>query len=159
MIFLEAKRNNPSGYDDRDFWALEKGIISEKLENEFELCNRMKKIIDSTDNMIEVLCMRMVKMFKQNLFDASKYIKAKPVVKWAGGKTQMLDILVLNKPEKFNKYIEPFIGGGALFFDLSPENAIISDSNPELINLYKVIADDVDELIVKIGRASCRERV
>ena len=37
--------------------------------------------------MIEVLCMRMVKMFKQNLFDASKYIKAKPVVKWAGGKT------------------------------------------------------------------------
>ena len=101
-------------------------------------------------NMIEVLCMRMVKMFKQNLFDASKYIKAKPVVKWAGGKTQMLDILVLNKPEKFNKYIEPFIGGGALFFDLSPENAIISDSNPELINLYKVIADDVDELIVKL---------
>ena len=89
-------------------------------------------------------------MFKQNLFDASKYIKAKPVVKWAGGKTQMLDILVLNKPEKFNKYIEPFIGGGALFFDLSPENAIISDSNPELINLYKVIADDVDELIVKL---------
>lgn len=87
---------------------------------------------------------------QQKLFDENKYVKAKPVLKWAGGKTQMLDILVQNMPTKFNKYIEPFIGGGALFFELAPKNAIISDSNPELINMYKVIAEDVDELIVKL---------
>lgn len=87
---------------------------------------------------------------QQKLFDENKYTKAKPVLKWAGGKTQILDVLTSNKPAKFNKYIEPFIGGGALFFELSPENAIISDSNPELINLYKVIAEDVDGLIAKL---------
>ncbi len=85
MIFLEAKRKNPSGYHDRDFWALEKGIISEKLENEFELCNRMKKIIDSTDNMIEVLCPKFVELivkddfytrFKDSL-DENKKLKVK----------------------------------------------------------------------------------
>ncbi|CAF1771773.1 Modification methylase DpnIIA [Bacillus subtilis] len=86
-------------------------------------------------------------MEQQILFNNNNYIKAKPVLKWAGGKTQMLDILTQNMPTNFNKYMEPFIGGGALFFELSPENAIISDSNPELINLYRVIAEHVDELI------------
>ncbi|WP_216831012.1 Dam family site-specific DNA-(adenine-N6)-methyltransferase [Alkalihalobacterium elongatum] len=89
-------------------------------------------------------------MQQQKLFDGKNYVKPRPVLKWAGGKTQMIDILVSNMPKQFNKYIEPFIGGGALFFELSPENAIISDANPELINLYKVIADDVNELIEKL---------
>lgn len=87
---------------------------------------------------------------QQKLFDESNYVKAKPVLKWAGGKTQMLDILKENMPTKFNKYIEPFIGGGALFFELAPTNAIIADSNPELINLYKIIAENVDELIEEL---------
>lgn len=91
------------------------------------------------------------------LFDDIKYMKAKPVLKWAGGKTQMLDILNDNKPTKYNKYIEPFIGGGALFFELSPENAIISDSNPELVNLYKTIADDVDSLIAELKKMKNEE--
>lgn len=71
----------------------------------------------------------------------------KPVLKWAGGKQQMLDILLSQMPKKYNRYIEPFIGGGALFFSLCPDNAVIADSNPELINLYKVVANNVDELI------------
>lgn len=71
----------------------------------------------------------------------------KPILKWAGGKTQMLDQLLDRIPHKFGKYIEPFFGGGALFFAVNPEQAIISDSNPELINLYNVIADDVESLI------------
>lgn len=87
---------------------------------------------------------------QQKLFNESNYVKAKPVLKWAGGKTQMLDILKENMPTKFNKYIEPFIGGGALFFELAPTNAIIADSNPELINLYKIIAENVDELIEEL---------
>ncbi|WP_300559808.1 Dam family site-specific DNA-(adenine-N6)-methyltransferase [Companilactobacillus sp.] len=73
--------------------------------------------------------------------------KIKPVVKWAGGKGQMLKYITPRLPEKYNKYIEPFVGGGALFFSEMPQNAIISDSNEELINLYKIIADDVDGLI------------
>lgn len=92
----------------------------------------------------------MIKVIQQKFFDENKYIKAKPVLKWAGGKTQMLNILIESMPKKFNKYIEPFIGGGALFFELAPENAIISDSNPELINMYKIIAEDVEELIFKL---------
>lgn len=59
----------------------------------------------------------------------------------------MLDALLTKVPKKYNKYIEPFIGGGALFFALSPKEAVIADSNPELINLYNVIASDVESLI------------
>lgn len=74
-------------------------------------------------------------------------IQAKPILKWAGGKQQMADILLSNSPKQYNKYIEPFIGGGALFFAKQPHKAIISDSNAELINLYRVVADDVELLI------------
>ena len=74
-------------------------------------------------------------------------IKLKPFLKWAGGKTQLLDDLLPRIPAYTGKYIEPFIGGGALFFALCPNNAIISDSNPELINAYKQIADNVDEVV------------
>ncbi|MEC2073997.1 Dam family site-specific DNA-(adenine-N6)-methyltransferase [Alkalihalophilus marmarensis] len=74
-------------------------------------------------------------------------LSPKPVLKWAGGKQQMLDILLENTPRKYNKYIEPFFGGGALFFGLKPQNAIIADSNPELINLYRTLAKNVDGVI------------
>ena len=73
--------------------------------------------------------------------------KYKPILKWAGGKTQLLEYLLPKIPAEYNKYIEPFFGGGALFFALKPENSIIADSNPELINLYRVIAKDVNSLI------------
>lgn len=79
-----------------------------------------------------------------------KISKAKPVVKWAGGKGQMLNVLESNMPNQYNKYIEPFIGGGALFFAENPQNAIIADSNTELINLYNVIASDVNKLIEEL---------
>lgn len=72
---------------------------------------------------------------------------ARPILKWAGGKQQLLQRLIPAVPESFNQYIEPFFGGGALFFALRPVKAIISDSNPELINLYKTAADDVEHLI------------
>ncbi|WFS63989.1 Dam family site-specific DNA-(adenine-N6)-methyltransferase [Pseudodesulfovibrio thermohalotolerans] len=75
---------------------------------------------------------------------------AKPILKWAGGKSQMLDILVPLVPPAYGKYIEPFFGGGALFFSMAPANAVIADSNPELVNLYRVVADQVDELILAL---------
>lgn len=64
-----------------------------------------------------------------------------PVVKWAGGKRQILDKLNNYIPTKFNTYYEPFIGGGALLFDISPQKAVINDSNEELMNVYKVLLD------------------
>ena len=74
-------------------------------------------------------------------------IQAKPILKWAGGKTQMLGDLLPKVPSSYGRYIEPFFGGGAMFFALQPEQAIISDSNPELINLYRQVADNVDDVI------------
>ena len=79
-------------------------------------------------------------------------IQAKPILKWAGGKTQMLKDLLPKVPDSYGRYIEPFIGGGAMFFALNPEDAIIADSNPELINMYTQIADNVDEVIAYLKK-------
>ncbi|WP_220396025.1 Dam family site-specific DNA-(adenine-N6)-methyltransferase [Bifidobacterium pseudocatenulatum] len=73
--------------------------------------------------------------------------RVKPILKWAGGKSQMLDVLLPKVPAHYGKYIEPFFGGGALFFALRPENAVIADSNPELVNLYTQVRDHVVEVI------------
>lgn len=73
--------------------------------------------------------------------------KPKPILKWAGGKQQMLDVILPKVPARYNRYIEPFFGGGALFFALRPDDAIIADSNPELINLYKIVANELPALI------------
>ncbi len=75
-----------------------------------------------------------------------------PIVKWVGGKRQLMFEILKNMPEDYNKYFEPFIGGGALFFELQPDNAYISDMNEELINLYKVVRDNVDELIADLQK-------
>lgn len=74
-------------------------------------------------------------------------VQAKPILKWAGGKTQMLGDLLPKVPAAYGRYIEPFIGGGAMFFALNPNDAVIADSNPELINMYKQVADNVDAVI------------
>lgn len=75
-----------------------------------------------------------------------------PIVKWVGGKRQLMFELLKNMPENYNRYFEPFIGGGALFFELQPDNAYISDLNEELINLYKVVRDNVEELITDLQK-------
>ena len=74
-------------------------------------------------------------------------LPAKPILKWAGGKTQILSEIISRSPSSYNQYIEPFIGGGAVFFALHPQPAIIADSNPELVNLYKCLADNVEQVI------------
>ena len=70
-----------------------------------------------------------------------------PVVKWVGGKRQLLNELTPLFPKKFNAYCEPFVGGGAMLFNRQPSIAYINDLNGELINVYEVIRDNVDELI------------
>lgn len=74
-------------------------------------------------------------------------IEVKPILKWVGGKRQLLSEISPMIPEKFNKYYEPFLGAGAVLFSLLPGKAIINDLNSELINVYKVIKEQPDELI------------
>ena len=73
----------------------------------------------------------------------------KPFLKWAGGKRQLLPEIRKYLPKNIGKttYFEPFLGGGALLFDLQPKTAIVNDKNKELINCYQVIKDSVEELI------------
>jgi DNA adenine methylase len=80
--------------------------------------------------------------------------KAKPFLKWAGGKTRLLETLSNLLPETIDTYYEPFIGGGALFFHLAHEqrfrHAILNDFNPELVNCYQVVRDAVEALIAQL---------
>jgi DNA adenine methylase len=80
---------------------------------------------------------------------------ATPILKWAGGKRQLLQAIKdaygdieLGK----HRYYEPFFGGGALFFDLDPHKANLNDINKELINVYEVVRDDVNALIVELEK-------
>lgn len=70
-----------------------------------------------------------------------------PFVKWAGGKRQLLSEIKKHLPKTFNNYFEPFVGGGALLFELGLENSIISDSNRVLIDTYIAIRDHLNELL------------
>lgn len=99
---------------------------------------------------------------KKNLMEDSSRIiseKPKPFVKWVGGKRQLLSqfrSMNLYPPEKFNtetgKYFEPFVGGGAVFFDLLPKTAYLSDLNNELIITYNVIKNDTENLIKSLKK-------
>jgi len=70
-----------------------------------------------------------------------------PIVKWAGGKRRLVNNIKALFPEKFNNYYEPFVGGGALFFNLKPNNATIVDLNDQLINFYEQVRDNPIDLL------------
>lgn len=78
--------------------------------------------------------------------------RVKPFLKWAGGKSQMLDEIIPLMPDNYGTYIEPFVGGGALFFAVKPEKAVIADSNPELINCFRQVAENVEDVIGYLRR-------
>jgi len=82
--------------------------------------------------------------------DSTERSSCRPFLKWAGGKTQLLPHLVHRIPNSFNRYIEPFIGGGALFFALQPRISLLADCNQELINCYQVVRSDVEALIEEL---------
>lgn len=81
-----------------------------------------------------------------------------PVLKWAGGKTQLLDAILPLIPADIDRYYEPFVGGGAICFALQPEKAVINDINPQLINLYRQIklnAEQVIDCISELDSKKC----
>lgn len=77
--------------------------------------------------------------------------KLQPFTKWTGGKRQLLPVIKSLMPDNYNGYFEPFIGGGALFFDLAPEKAVINDFNSELVNCYLQIKERPLELIALLA--------
>jgi len=72
---------------------------------------------------------------------------ARPFVKWAGGKRQILSELMSRIPNTFGRYFEPMLGGGALYFALQPKSAVLNDTNQELINVFNTVRGNVDALI------------
>ena len=77
-------------------------------------------------------------------------VTAKPIIKWAGGKSQLLPQIREMLPESYNRYFEPFIGGGALFLNLKPEDAVINDFNSQLTNLYIQVRNNCPALEAKL---------
>ena len=73
-----------------------------------------------------------------------------PVLKWVGGKRQLLDTLTPLLPQKISTYCEPFVGGGALLYALQPRTAYVNDINDELIRVYEIIRKDVESLILAL---------
>lgn len=84
----------------------------------------------------------------------NKNLLVAPVLKWVGGKRQLMDEIKKHLPDDINKltYYEPFIGGGALLFELQPKRAIVNDVNSELINVYEMIRDNVEGLIADLEK-------
>lgn len=76
-----------------------------------------------------------------------KNILVAPVLKWVGGKRQLISDIEPLIPKRISTYVEPFVGGGAVLFHLQPKKAIINDYNQELMNVYQVIKDKPNELI------------
>ena len=83
----------------------------------------------------------------------------KPVIKWVGGKSQLTQKIREMLPDKFETYYEPFLGGAAVLLDLNPVDAVVNDINPELINMYLQIKNNVEEVIDWLDIINeCREK-
>lgn len=95
--------------------------------------------------LIYIMLWRNINIMKKNKLVA-------PVLKWVGGKRQLIDEIEKVLPKKYGTYYEPFIGGGAVLFALQPDKAVINDINSELINLYNTIKNDVEELISDLSK-------
>ncbi len=78
--------------------------------------------------------------------------RPRPPIKWAGGKGQLLPQFEPLFPRRFDQYVEPFVGGGAVFFHLAPRRAVLIDNNPELINFYRVVRSSLGQLLADLDQ-------
>jgi DNA adenine methylase len=121
-------------------------LLFQKRDIEEKILYNFKAVI------FEVKMSSAEKQLEKKVSSSSKNPLVRPFLKWAGGKRQLLHVLKDNLPTKYKTYYEPFVGGGAFLFDLQPKQAVINDSNGELINCYQVIKDAVQELIEDLGK-------
>ncbi len=91
-------------------------------------------------------------MAQANPVPTLRTVQPRPFLKWAGGKSQLLDQLWEFRPATFARYHEPFLGGGAFFFRLRPERALLSDVNEELINCYETVRDKPKQLLTALAK-------
>ena len=91
-------------------------------------------------------------------FDRNALPKPSPFIKWVGGKGRILSQLrpMLPKGVGLMRHVEPFVGGGAMFFSRQPKRALLADVNQELINTYTCIRDDLDKVIRALGSLACK---
>ena len=95
----------------------------------------------------------------------SSVAKVTPLLKWAGGKRQLLPALAQHYPAKFGRYFEPFFGSGAVFFDLFSQGILdgrpvhLSDANPDLVGLYRTVRDDTDAVVEALRRLEREHRL
>ncbi len=73
--------------------------------------------------------------------------KALPFIKWVGGKRKLVDSIISAAPSSFERYLEPFLGGGAVALALGHSAMLLNDANEELINVYRIVRDDLDALL------------
>jgi DNA adenine methylase len=83
-------------------------------------------------------------------------VTLQPFLKWAGGKRWLVTHFPDLFPKHYRSYLEPFLGGGAVFFALNPQRAILSDCNAELIETYMAIRDDCDAVSAELDRYQLR---
>lgn len=76
-----------------------------------------------------------------------------PIIKWAGGKRRLLDVIKPLLPDSYGLYCEPFVGGGAVWLSVAPSKALISDANPSLVILYTCVRDSLEELLKGLREA------
>ena len=74
-------------------------------------------------------------------------LSPRPFLKWVGGKNQLIQQYLPHFPESYRRYYEPFVGGGAIFFRLQPQQSFLADINIELVNVYRCVKEQVEELI------------
>lgn len=104
-------------------------------------------IIQSWFEIFEVKKSKKIDSVQDFIIHNETAIKAQPFVKWVGGKRQLIKQFEQFFPEKFENYYEPFLGGGAVFFNLQKRKSYLSDINEELINAYQVVKDEPEALI------------
>ncbi len=78
--------------------------------------------------------------------------KPRPFLKWAGGKSKLVETIMARFPHSFGDYFEPFLGGGAVFFGLGPERAVLADMNLELVTAYKALRDDLPRVMAALRK-------
>ena len=92
-------------------------------------------------------------------------VPSRPLLKWAGGKRQLLPVLREWYPRSFSRYLEPFLGSGAVFFDLAGSSvlagrpALLADTNQDLVDCYEVVRDATDEVIAELARLAAEHRL
>lgn len=126
MAFSQEQLSSLTGIERGQISKIESGLINVTLET-----------IEKLSTALQITPQKLVPDVS---FTLEKEMR--PFVKWAGGKTQILGKIKALLPERWNRYYEPFIGGGALLFSIAPNDFVINDMNGELISVYRCFCDD-----------------